>query len=63
MMQTCKICGREHGPLCPFVKAVNFDYQGDQPGVGRVTRVEYRDAGDAFEMFDFLTGLNDDAAA
>ena len=48
MMEMCKWCGREHGPLCPFVKAISFDDHQT------VTRVEFRDAGDAYEMFNFL---------
>ena len=57
-MEKCRWCDRDHGPLCPFVKVISFDHHGVI-----VTRVEFRDAQDASEMFDFLTDLNDDAAA
>lgn len=33
--QTCKHCGTIHGPLCPFIKAVEY-YEN-----GTVKRVEY----------------------
>ena len=32
----CRWCGADHGPLCPHVKALEFD-----PETGNVVRVEF----------------------
>jgi hypothetical protein len=37
--QPCRWCGAPHGPLCPWVKALEFAV--DMDGNERVTRVEF----------------------
>lgn len=34
-VQPCRWCGEAHGPLCPYVKALEFGPAGD------ITRVEF----------------------
>lgn len=38
----CRWCGQSHGPMCPWVKAMEFDgYSSNPTDVERITRVEF----------------------